>query len=383
VQRPPRQLGIDSRGSVITGGHAPRLSFQSERGFGEEEDGAATPIRYFTKPGAVLCEHCHKENEMTCSRCGDIIYRFQSHRANDNARICAQCHDDDRVIHAHNYRPKKFRFKASKLQKDKPRVDTLHYGIELEVENIGKSLNGNWKQLMNREEMATRALDFMGREDIYVVHDGSLTRSRDGGIEIVTHPMTWEYYRENIERWDELLMNLREWGGQAWRPGTTGLHYHMTKGAFSTFQLYKFTDFFYKKSAQNFVTAIAGRHGHERYARFNQRDSQGVKFTAKNKHNASGDRYAAVNLTNKNTVELRIFRGSLEPVMFHKNMEFLQAMFEFSRDTKPYDMVATKFAEYVLDNEQRFKCLVDFMRYSPAIAKWYPSITMAINKRGG
>ncbi len=99
--------------------------------------------------------------------------------------------------------------------------------------------------LMDREEMANRTLNFMGREDIYVVHDGSLNRSPMGGIEIVSHPMTWEYYRENSDRWTELLMKLREWGGQSFRPGTAGLHYHMSKGAFSTFHRYKFVDFFY------------------------------------------------------------------------------------------------------------------------------------------
>jgi hypothetical protein len=382
VQRPPVEMRVYNDGRV----EQRSRGFQRVRLFDDDREGepAATGYRLVTRPGAVLCSHCHTEHYMRCDRCGDVMYRFQSHRDAGGNRICAQCRDDDRIIHAHNYRPKKFRFKASKLQQDRPRVDTLHYGIELEVENIGVDREGKHKYLMNREAMATRALDFMGREDIYVVHDGSLTRSPDGGIEIVTHPMTWEYYRENIDRWDKLLMNLRKWGGQAWRPGTCGLHYHMTKGAFNTFQLYKFTDFFYKKSAQNFVTAIAGRHGHERYARFNKTDMtpEGVKRTAKRKNNASGDRYAAVNLTNATTVELRMFRGSLEPLLFHKNMEFLQALFEFSRDTKPSDMVASKFVDYVLAQGSRFKCLIEFIKQDKTIAKWYPHIVVAINKKG-
>jgi hypothetical protein len=272
------------------------------------------------------------------------------------------------------------------LQTDKRRNDTLHYGIELEVEDMGiySKERGRYVHLMNREEMARRALDFMGREDVYVVHDGSLNHSPEGGIEIVSHPMTWEYYRENIDRWDELLINLRAWGGQAFRPGTAGLHYHMTKGAFSTFQLYKFTGFFYKKSAQNFVTAIAHRHGHHRYARFNGRDmeAKGLKYIAKRKKNASGDRYSAVNLTNPHTVELRMFKGSLEPLWFHKNMEFLHALFEYSRDATPVQMTATKFADYVLDNAGRFKCLVEFMKYNNDIAKYYPSIAMNLKRKG-
>jgi hypothetical protein len=229
---------------------------------------------------------------------------------------------------------------------------------------------------MSREHLAERVLDFMGKENVYVVHDGSLTRSPEGGIEVVSHPMTWEFYRENVERWDELLAKLREWGGQAYRPGTAGLHYHMSKGAFTVFHLYKFTGFFYKKSAQNFVTAIAHRHGHDRYARWNTKDSLLVKKTAKDKYNASGDRYAAINLTNRHTVEARIFRGSLEPLLFHKNMEFLHALYEYSRDASPPDMTATKYFDYVLSQKRRFKCLIEFVKYSPAIAKFYPSIAL-------
>jgi hypothetical protein len=380
VSRSPRQWRIDDRGHRVT----TNRQFRHPLARDSEEPEAATSTRIITTPGAVLCGKCHEEQSMQCTRCGDTMFRFHGYNDREGNVICAQCHDDDRLIHAHNYRPKKFRFKASKLQNDKQRADALHYGIELEVEDMGiyDKKRGRHVHLMNREEMARRALDFMGREDVYVVHDGSLNRSPEGGIEIVSHPMTWEYYRENIERWDELLMLLREWGGQAFRPGTAGLHYHMTKKAFSTFQLYKFAGFFYKKSAQNFVTAIAQRRGHQKYARFNGKDLSGVKGIAKLKRNLSGDRYSAVNLMNDKTVELRIFKGTLEPLWFHKNMEFLQALFEYSRDATPMEMTATKFVDYVIDNASRFKCLVDYIKHNDIIAKHYPSIVMNIQKKG-
>lgn len=379
VGRSARQFRVDEDGSRIPiGSRRLTLSFAQDEETVEDEPVAADEHRTVSIPGAVLCAHCFDSQSMSCPRCGDTMFRFQSMRDRHGNRVCAQCHDDDRIIHAHNYRPKKFRFKASKLQPDKYRSDTLHYGIELEVENLGRRNRerGRWEPFMTREQMAERILDLMGREDVYVVHDGSLTHSPEGGLEVVSHPMTWEYYRENVERWDELLGKIREWGGQAYRPGTAGLHYHMSKGAFTVFQLYKFTGFFYKKSAQNFVTAIAHRHGHDRYARWNNKDSMLVKKTAKHKYNASGDRYAAINLTNKYTVEARIFRGSLEPLLFHKNMEFLHSLYEYSRDAAPPDMTATKFFNYVLSQKSRFKCLVEFVKYNPAIAKFYPSIAL-------
>ncbi len=332
-------------------------------------------------PGAVLCPHCYAENVTRCPVCGDVMLRFNAFPSRNHEAVCIQCHEDERLIHSHNYHPSKIRFKASKLQKDKHTPDVLHYGIELEVEDMGiMQPNGKYQHLMDREQMAQRALQFMGKEDVYIVHDGSLTASPMGGIEIVSHPMTWEYYRENADRWTELLMKLREWGGQAYRPGTAGWHVHMSKGAFTSWQLYKFIKFFYQKSSHNFVVSICQRNGHERYARWHSSDSSKVALTAKRKHNASNDRYSAVNLTNPNTVELRMFRGTLEPLWFHKNMEFCHALFEYSKAVKPLDMVPSKFVEYIVKHRGRFKCLHEFIKWNQPIARYYPSIPQIIKK---
>jgi hypothetical protein len=227
---------------------------------------------------------------------------------------------------------------------------------------------------MTRQNMAIKAMDFFGKDECYCVHDGSLRLSPEGaGLEIVTQPRSWLMYKEQKDKFSELLLNLREWGGQAFRPGTAGFHVHMSKKAFTRLHLYKFVDFLYKKSVSEFRKAIAQRSGNQ-YTKFHGEDAGRTKKIAKDKYNASGDRYSAINLTNADTVEIRFFRGTLEPWLFHKNVEFLHSLYRFSRDNRVQDMIVYKYVQYLLENKNEYRCLIDFIKTNQAINRRYTSI---------
>jgi hypothetical protein len=250
----------------------------------------------------------------------------------------------------------------------------LLYGFEIEVENLGDKVDDRWRPRQTRNELANKCLDFLGKDECYCVHDGSLRMSPEGaGLEIVTQPRSWQLYKEQKEKFTDFCLKLREWGCQSYRPGTAGFHAHMSKAAFTRLHLYKFIDFLLKSSTSDFRKAIAQRGGND-YTRFHGNDVKDTKKFAKDKYNPSGDRYSAVNLTNKDTVEIRIFRGTLEPLWFHKNIEFLHSLYRFSRDNRLQDMIVYKYICYILENRNEYRCLIDFIKDNTDINRRYTSI---------
>ncbi len=60
----------------------------------------------------------------------------------------------------------------------------------------------------------------------------------------------------------------------------------------------------------------------------------------------SGNRYEAVNLANPDTVELRIFKGTLKYTSFMKNLEFVSATIRFCRATGINQLDVSSFLDW-------------------------------------
>jgi hypothetical protein len=327
----------------------------------------------------VMCVACHKTQITKCPTCGDTCIRNEMRRwevdDGDVVLECRKCHEKRIPVKSHDYRPSRFTKLVSKRECTSIPENILLYGFEIEVENLGRmGSDGNWHPYFKRATIAQKAMDFFGDDECYCVHDGTLRISPEGaGLEIVTQPRSWQKYKEQRDKFTDLLIKLREWGGQAYRPGTAGFHAHMSKAAFTRLHLYKFIDFLYKKSTKDFRTAIAQRGGND-YSRFSSEDANNTKKIAKDKYNVSGSHYSAVNLTNPDTVEVRIFRGTLEPLWFHKNIEFLHSLYRFSRDNRLQDMIVYKYIAYILQNKNEYRCLLEFIKDNVDINRRYISV---------
>ena len=91
----------------------------------------------------------------------------------------------------------------------------------------------------------------------------------------------------------------------------------------SPLQLAKIIKFIYNKDNRPFIKKIAQRE-EKQYAEF----SEG-KDCAYVKGKRGLDKYTAVNLLPKHTIEFRLFRGTLNHRAFHKNLEFVHALIHF------------------------------------------------------
>jgi len=246
-----------------------------------------------------LCQSCYDRFYTVCDRCGRTILEDDAYYEDDDRDepLCWSCYShmqEDKQIHDYYYKPEPVFYGEGHR----------YFGVELEIDGAGED-----------SEKACRLMRIAnrGRELVYCKHDGSLS----DGFEIVTHPMTLDYHRDRMP-WKEVLQEATAQGYLSHKASTCGLHVHVNRSAFGNTEarqeaciariLYiveKFWDELLKFSrrTQNQLDRWAARYGYK--------DRPKEILDHAKKGNSPG-RYASVNLQNRDTIELRIFRGTLK-----------------------------------------------------------------------
>jgi hypothetical protein len=293
----------------------------------------------------TLCDSCCEHiGTFVCCECNDVwcVEDISNEEDDSDDWICNNCITNGRrFIHGYSYKPFP-NFKVANNQARKS--DTLYFGLELEVERDNSNVDVG--------KMAEKIVN----EDVYYMkNDGSLNH----GFEIVTHPMSFEFIQETKATiFKPLLDKLIEAGYRSYDSKTCGIHIHLTKKCFSTWQLYRFIKFFLDN--RDFVTAISQRKIEQldRWATIEEESNDSIIYKAKKK-SGNHRRYSAVNLQNDKTIEIRIFRGTLNYLSFLKNIEFCYALFNFSRDIK--ETTVDAFKEYI-EQSNEYAMLKKFIK---------------------
>jgi hypothetical protein len=215
----------------------------------------------------------------------------------------------------------------------------------------------------------------------YLKNDGSLSN----GFEIVTHPMTHDYYKNNAPAFWETLSTLRsssDFKVKSWDTRTCGVHIHISRSGFNGgAHMHRFLNLVY--SNQAFYEAIAGRSSTQ-WAKFSDvetavrdgdRDDDGFQrwktvrsFKNKLDNNRHSDRYSAVNTQNRATLEMRIFRGSVNGSTVQAYLDLAHASVEYTRELRIPDVQAGALQD------------VNFIEYIEQNAALYPDLCYRIAK---
>lgn len=250
----------------------------------------------------------------------DVYYWESDGDYHDNPEIDDDDDDDDdncdmdsATINNYSYRPS---MKFHKINFENENAPFL--GIELEVER--KNSKG-----LKHKYMA----GMISHEHWYFKTDGSLT----DGFEIVTHPMTFNYIKRHENVFNESLKKLVENGYNSYDANTCGMHIHISKKSFNTWHLYRFLKFFVEN--KEFIASISQRKIEKlkKWANIEDDNDTSLIYKAKKKEGNSS-RYVAVNLGNSQTIEIRIFRGTLNSNSFMKNIEFAHSLFMYTKENK-------------------------------------------------
>ena len=247
-----------------------------------------------------LCQHCYDRWYQSCSCCGrilhedDVYYRSRD----DDEPLCLTCYNrehDYRTIQDYYYKPEPL------FRGDGPR----YFGVELEIDEAGED-NDSARRIM---EIANGN----GLENLYCKHDGSL----DDGFELVTHPMTLEYHMKEMP-WAKVLQEAIRLGYVSHQTTTCGLHVHVNRDAFGASEAEQDAViarilYFFEKNWEELLkfSRRTPRQLEHWAARYGYKD-QPKELLDHAKKGSHGGRYTSVNLTNADTIEFRIFRGTLK-----------------------------------------------------------------------
>ena len=213
------------------------------------------------------------------------------------------------------------------------------FGIELEVQ----VRNGSIEERLGKVHEALNFETLKTGEYCYFERDGSIGE----GFEIVTQPAGLDVHRDRLARFlnnHKLKLGLRSHEG-----GACGLHVHVGREYLTQGQIYRVQSFLNDVRNEALIRSVARRYDNN-YCRFKPALA---KFTVKDKH--STERYEALNVTNVDTIEFRIFRGSLRYESVIAALEFVNSLLTFCTpgEVSLTQFTAIGFKQWLMQPERK------------------------------
>ena len=236
----------------------------------------------------------------TCPQCGRVY-------VGDRCEPCYRRRMEElskyRTRQSYSWKPDPIFNKGDKRDKD------LHMGFELEIEDYdGNGLDPD-DAVADIHETLNKGGDDL---TVYCKYDGSL---EDGGVEMVSHPRTLDYYMSRYSEFEGCYDQLADDGWRSEKGGHCGMHIHIDK-----MFLGKNVDYVCAKIGYIFSLFW------DELLCISRRSSTGLGYCHKNdieindnketcigkiKDQKYGDRYVAVNNKPEHTLEIRLWRGTL------------------------------------------------------------------------
>jgi hypothetical protein len=273
-------------------------------------DWVNTNDAYRTAEGDDICGDCYGDNYFTCDGCGNI-YHSDYINSTDDGCYCNECYEEEEksdLIHKYGYKPTPEFMHLGKELKSK----ALFMGFELELES---------QHLKDDAKETTQHLPYC-----YLKEDGSI----DCGFEIVSHPATLAYHLSSEANLKKAFTALRKSGAKSHDTSNCGLHVHVSRAFFSNAEEVKLGLFIYTQKSR-MVTLARRECGYAKY--------KPVKGIMAKVNHAQEGRYEAVNYENDNTIEFRIFKGTLKETTFKATLEFVDCLSYFVKEYPAYKFV--------------------------------------------
>lgn len=304
---------------------------------------------------AVICQDCFNGNNnfgngyFRCDRCGCIFPQLEGVEDEFGNIICNHC-DEHTVLHSYHFAGDEtdygFRYLTISERLQKPLL-----GVELEMDEGGQN-----------NEIIEQLLNILGSDYAVACRDGSL----DDGFEMISCPANLENHKKTLHWADMMNLALRK-GYRSHQPGTCGLHVHIDRTYFDDGTL---TDkeiesvmYIILKNNIEWIKKFSRRanNGYD-YCRING-DDDGVVIKDYDTYDKSWkkvnrfNRYQALNFSRSDTIEFRIFRGTLKERTFFATLEFVDM---FARLAKQCETIESS---YDIDFDT-FAALADELGYT-------------------
>jgi hypothetical protein len=306
------------------------------------------------------------DNFFHCQDCENLFSTDEEHNCYDDYSVCNSCADhnyhysdrnsywvrdddedesEDQNIREYHTCSDHLGHIPSKYDARKPRV---LLGLELEMEI---------KDSYCRDDRAGELLKNVGeyKNHTYALceNDGSLNH----GFEMVTAYTGLDVHSDQLQ----YFANGGLKGAISHDSDSCGLHVHICKADMTTLHGAKMILFINDQANHKLIKAIARRDSSE-YAKIkNKKDDtywlkdavRGCDTKRSQLRSLNADRYEALNFKNTNTVEFRLFKGSLVYSTIMSCLEFTYATWFFTRESSTKNLTTDHFLKFICANENR------------------------------
>ena len=294
--------------------------------------------------GYDYCRDCFEHEMYVCCECGGH-YRYEDEdREIDGRYYCDRCYEDFGPM-IRDYH--EFKNNGNIIfHGDENRRDALYMGFELEIDS---------DHHVDRERIA-RGLQERFGDFMHYENDGSL----NFGFECITQPASLNYHLSLMPKYKEAFKYLIENEMMGHDAKTAGFHIHIDRKFFGTkedssiakmlFVFEKFRPELMKFSRR--TEAQCADWCRSRKGTYNTESGWIKKAVMESKGFMSyGSRYYSVNLTNSNTLEIRLWRSSLNIETFEATLRFTERIANICKHVRAIDLAKMTFNDLLGNDE--------------------------------
>lgn len=309
---------------------------------------------YDTADGYHLCSSCYSDTTYECGECGDVFYREPYWDDDEDMYVCDNCRSyGSRCINNYSYKPGP-RFRRTAEDGDDPKE---YFGFEIEVDGDREYAYDFLVHYGDTEEY-----------DLYLKRDGSVD-----GFEIVTHPMTRNWFYEvfvpKITKGMDFLRKHHFRGHNR-----AGIHIHVSSVAISNTMLNKMIHLLFQKNKHNQELWLAitqrKKNAMKDWCSIDPDDIYSKKYITKRlkeyeitgreyKPPLGNKRYLGINTQNYHTVEFRIFNSNTRPERIIKNAQVIFSLIDFTKTKRKVSM--KNYLKFIEEHRKDYKELYDFL----------------------
>lgn len=326
----------------------------------------------------------------SCRRCGSDYTMTTTERTRldeEDVNLCPECRKREYVAPYHRYAPK-LDFKMTEEEKTCSSLNvstesTLVPDIVRNNTKFNKFLGTEIEVAFGGEDNrnAAEAMSYMNYDkdnefkefNIYASHDSSIDR----GFELITQPMTMNRHNELRKNYENMFKWLVSKGYRAHNSNCCGLHVHFSRNYFAenngecdtTTEEANISKLLYIVEKYWSEIVLFSRRNYNSLVRYAKKIDKNPKdFIADwNKTDDHEGRYYSINLTNKDTIEFRMFKGTLNINTYFATLEFV-------------DKLTTMVKEHTIEELQRMS-FEEFL--TPLALEYYNSRKNKFEEGGG
>lgn len=325
--------------------------------------------------GIGVCIDCYDELEC-CSYCNEKQLSLKngicSLCISTSARTLGYSDKPDSMFHRINRgridNPPLITYKSSGRSNGK-HIDYEHFGVEIETD-VESGTNSN-PTVIGRK--LASLIHLIGKGS---TGNESLLYSKEDCtcfVEVVSHPMSWNYWLlYGQEIFYTLFQKLKENKLFGYSASNSGMHIHVSRKAIKPYNLNKIMQFVSRGGNYQFILDISQRTDEklqEWASPYLGSESRRKLFGCITDYYLAQEmleRSSAINLHNKQTVEFRIFRGTLNFQSFSKNLEFVHSLLQWVKVTPLRVCKGSEglpsFLDFLDKNQNDYQNLCFFLR---------------------